>query len=185
MPMLSLTTEDDALFIARDIAGEKSLYVYEDKQFLIISSQINAIGAFGVRLDVNLCAFRDYFHSRHFLQHEATAFQNVRQMVPGSIEKIDVDTGKTLTKRVRSVNDLVSASLYEEYQGRTNDELAEILDGLLSDCVRQMVPADRRYASVISGGVDSSWSPPTSANTAIPTCWWQSTMSARTISVTS
>ena len=112
----------------------------KDKQFLIISSQINAIKAFGVRLDINLCSFQDYFHSRHFLQYEATAFRNVRQVVPYSIEKIDVNSGKTLTKRVRSVNDLVSARLYEEYQSRTNDELAEILDGLLSDCVRWSLP---------------------------------------------
>ena len=148
--------DEDCLSIVRDIAGEKSLYVYEDKKFLIIASQISAIRAFGVSMPLNLGALQDYFHSRHFLQRDATAFLNVRQLLPGTIEKFDIKSGKLILSTNRSLRDWVSPTMFEEYGKLGVDELAEILDGLISSCVRQMIPINRKYASVVSGGIDSS-----------------------------
>ena len=36
----------DKVYIARDIQGEKTLHLYEDKNFILVSSEINAIKIF-------------------------------------------------------------------------------------------------------------------------------------------
>lgn len=144
------------LSITRDPQGEKSLFLYEDREWTIISSQINAILAFIPSSEFNVDSLKDYFYTRHFLQVEDTAYKNIRQLVPGSVETLDLNSFQWTRKQVHSVFDWISEDTYNQYGNLSLDELAEELDSILAQCVKEMVPIDRKVASVLSGGIDSS-----------------------------
>ena len=51
---------------------------------------------------------------------------------------------------------MVSEKRMKELAIKTEDELVDELDQILEKCVSEMVSQDRKYASVLSGGIDSS-----------------------------
>tara|TARA_R110000868_G_scaffold155691_6_gene382182 strand:- start:54230 stop:55990 length:1761 start_codon:yes stop_codon:yes gene_type:complete len=144
------------IYFTRDMQGEKTLYLYEDDDFFIASSQIDAIKEFIPNLKINSDALKDYFHTRHFLQINRTAYQKVKQLKIGSTGCLDLSTMSYKIIHQEKVHDLVTETKMNQLNKLRESDLVEMLDDLLSQCVRQMVPTDRKFASVLSGGIDSS-----------------------------
>jgi asparagine synthase (glutamine-hydrolysing) len=146
----------DRITLARDFQGEKSLYVYEDKHLLVISSEIHPLRHLGIALDLDQQVLRDYFHTRHFMQRERTCYRNVRQLLPGAVENLDLSSMNWSQDKIINASSLVKKGRMRDLAQRTLDDLAEELDGILSKCAKEMVPTDRKFAAVLSGGIDSS-----------------------------
>lgn len=142
--------------ICRDVQGEKSLYIYEGPDFIIISSEINPILLIVPSLTPEAQVLRDYFHTRHFMFLERTIYREIRQLLPGSIETLDLMSMKWKRQRPEKLSDWISLSQMEAYSKCSMEELTDELDHLMATCVRQMIPENQKYASVVSGGVDSS-----------------------------
>lgn len=147
---------ENALYVVRDVQGEKSLYLYEDDEIIAISSEISAIQSLVPGLPINKQALRDYFRTRHFMLFSRTAFQGIRQILPGCVEcfKMAIGTWK-LAKQYR-LSDLIDHNRMEKNAGLSLDNLADELDALLIHAVKGMLPEQQCYAAVVSGGVDSS-----------------------------
>lgn len=144
------------LHLVRDVQGEKSLYIYEDAAQVIVASEPRAIRLLVPELSVDAQALRDYFRTRHLMLFERTVYDGVRQLRPGQRETLDLDAGTWSSGRQRRLRDWIDPSQMARNAGRSNESLADELDELLRRCVRQMLPVNRRYAAVVSGGVDSS-----------------------------
>jgi asparagine synthase (glutamine-hydrolysing) len=142
------------LHVARDVQGEKSLYVYEDERRLVVASEIRAIGSL-VPLALDRQALRDYFRTRHLMLFERTVRTAVREIGPGRVETLDLDTGKWSETAVLRLRDWIDPRRMAAHRRRAIDDVADELESVLTRCVREMIPA-RRYAAVVSGGVDSS-----------------------------
>ena len=83
--------EANTISLVRDIQGEKSLYIYEDNENIIISSEIRAIKKYGIKLKLRNEIFQNYFNTRHLMVHDQTAFHNLRQISPGSLETLSLN----------------------------------------------------------------------------------------------
>jgi asparagine synthase (glutamine-hydrolysing) len=146
---------DQSIYLSRDLQGEKSLYIYEDEKTIIASSEIQAIKQV-TSLELNRTVFSEYFRTRHFMQPTKTAYKRVRQLQPGATEQIKFNAFGIKLIKLLSKNSLIDASRIENNISRSNDDLADELDEILIKNTKEMIPNGHKYASIISGGVDSS-----------------------------
>ena len=148
--------EKNELFYSRDLQGEKSLYIYEDEDQIILSSQIDAIKVLVENLEINVDVLKDYFFTRHFLQQEKVAYKKIRQLGTGCLEVLNLNTMSIQHVQKNSCIELISKDKMDFLASKTIEELTGELDQILSKCVKEMVPNNRSFASVLSGGIDSS-----------------------------
>ncbi|NBY21188.1 asparagine synthetase B, partial [bacterium] len=147
--------KDNKLVISRDPQGEKTLFIFENKDFIFISSEMRPIErVFELELDSQV--LRDYFCTRHFMFESRTLFRDVRQLCPGQIEELDLGDFNWKSKGRLKLSHFIDPIAYHRNQQRTLDDLTDELDILLEKSVKEMVPTGRKFASVVSGGVDSS-----------------------------
>lgn len=144
------------LHICRDVQGEKSLYIYEDEDLLVVSTEVRAILSLVPNIPLDPQAFRDYFHTRHLMLFDRTVYKGIRIILPGYLKSFHLDSCTWSEKRVLKLSDWIEPARMHQNEKRSIDDLADELDWILSQCVRQMFPEGQRYAVVVSGGVDSS-----------------------------
>ena len=117
----------DKLIIARDMQGEKSLYIYEDKKIIIVSSEINAIKIYIKNLKIDNYWLQTYLNSRHFLQLENTIYENITIVQPGQIFEVN-KYNKIIHLNKIEIHHLVSENIYNYNSKRSEDDLIE--DGI-------------------------------------------------------
>ena len=144
------------LSIARDPQGEKLLYLFEDEQQVIVSSETRAILSLVPHLRPDPQPLRDYFRTRHLMLGGRTVYPGVRALAPGAFDTLDIDSGGWTHRRPVGLGEWIDPARMEAQRSRTPDSLVDELEALIDQCVREMLPRDRRYAAVVSGGVDSS-----------------------------
>lgn len=145
----------DRVIVARDLQGEKTLNVYEDKNLIIISSEINAIKVYIDNLKLDHYWLQTYFNTRHFLQFNNSIYKKVKIVQPGEILEINkLNQIKYLYRQ--EISNLVSEKLYNYNLKRKEHDLLEELEFLLRKNIKEMIPFKRSFCSIISGGVDSS-----------------------------
>jgi asparagine synthase (glutamine-hydrolysing) len=146
----------NVLACARDPQGEKSLYVFEDAELIIISSEIGPILSLVPQEKFNVQKLKDYFHTRHLMFLEGTIYPHIRQLLPGAFEIYNLSDKKWTYKQRWDIADLIDPDRMQANKERTMDDLVDECDEVLTACVKEMLPRERKYASVLSGGVDSS-----------------------------
>jgi len=146
---------EQKLSFTRDLGGEKSIYFYEDDAVIIASSSISAILTFKPDLRIDRQLLKDYFRTRHFMFFERTLYDSVVQIPPGCTRQLDLETFDWHEVDTQSIGSLISPERMDELSRRSDDQLVDELDDLLSRNLEQMIP-DRTFASVVSGGIDSS-----------------------------
>lgn len=151
-----LDMKERTINICRDVQGEKSLYIYEDSNFVVISSEIRPILSLIPSIKPDPQILRDYFHTRHFMFFERTLYPGIRQLLPGHIETINIDTMHWSKYCYQELSEWVDPDRMDKYSNLSIDVLSDELDSLIESCLRQMIPEQRKYAAVVSGGVDSS-----------------------------
>jgi asparagine synthase (glutamine-hydrolysing) len=144
------------LTFSRDTQGEKSLYIYEDDATIVVSSEIRSILILHPQAQVDMQTLRDYFRTRHLLTFDRTAFHSIRQIPPGATIRLNRKTYTWSTLAQSSMSEWIDPAIFEKNRSRSINDLADELDALMTEAVKEMLPEGRKYASVVSGGVDSS-----------------------------
>jgi asparagine synthase (glutamine-hydrolysing) len=140
--------ENDLMFCARDIAGEKPLYYSQQCDHFIIASEIKAILAYSGLTEIHLT---DDFRAFEYMTGAETLFEGIMSVLPGE---------QLLIRRMSSSRDDLERKNY----WNINDEIIEIpgdrvvdyLDELLHDAVRLRLRSDVPMGLYLSGGIDSS-----------------------------
>ncbi len=143
------------LYLARDVFGERTLYIYENEDLLLASSTLHGIEKYIGKLHIAEDLISSYFYTRHFLTYNSTVYKNVRQILPGTIEVYNV---RNYSKRVytyESIADYICSKQMQEYARANDEEMVEELDSTLDHVMKQMLPLHHSSVS-FSGGIDSS-----------------------------
>ena len=143
------------LIISRDPQGEKSLYIYENDKHIIISSEVNPIVQFTNDSEINNGILKSYFYSRHFLQFDKTIFKRIRNLEPGISTSLNLTTFKFTNLQDNSLHNHINENEFNRNLLRSENDLVEELDFLLKKNLKEMIPTNRNFASIVSGGIDS------------------------------
>ena len=144
------------IYISRDPQGEKSLYKFESSEFIIFSSEINPILKFTNKLSIDKEIFKSYFLSRHFIQFEKSIFKEIKNIQPGEFWEYSIIKKRLSKKKTFSVKSLIDQKKYNLNETKKEQDLVDELDCLLRENLTQMIPPNRNFCSILSGGIDSS-----------------------------
>ena len=140
------------LFLARDHAGIKPLYFYQDAEKLVFASEIKALLASDlIRPNPDMQAMSQYLRLGYFSE-DTTPYQNIRKLKPGHFIRVGL-TGAEIRQywNVRSFynND-------ERMPVTAGASPAEALDAFLKLSVERQMISDVPLGAFLSGGIDSS-----------------------------
>jgi asparagine synthase (glutamine-hydrolysing) len=152
--MFALALYDEnkrSLYLARDRAGEKPLFVWQTESRIVFASELKALFAlpeFPRRLDHSAL---EHYLAFGYVPRDLCMIAGVRKLLPGCALRYDVDTGRTHSWRYWDLPELDSHA-----GARTANDLADELHELLRNAVRRQLVADVPVGILLSGGVDSS-----------------------------
>jgi asparagine synthase (glutamine-hydrolysing) len=142
--------EKCALFIARDRLGIKPLYVYDNNESIVFSSEIRSLmGCSLVKKKIDKDSFVDYL--RYNTVHAPkTIIEGVKMLMPGHYIWVSDDEYKNepywdINKYINQKSDNQS---YEEIKIDVKDRLTK--------SVKRRLVADVPFGAFLSGGIDSS-----------------------------
>jgi asparagine synthase (glutamine-hydrolysing) len=139
------------LYLARDIVGEKTIYIYEDSEYYIASSTLGNILAFINNIQIDTNVLSGYLNTRHLLTFNKTIYKNIRQIQPGVCEVLDIPSQTHHQYTFENIYSYISDARYNYKYA----DLSEELDFLLNKCIREML-SQKRSSISFSGGIDSS-----------------------------
>lgn len=142
------STED--LIIARDHFGVKPLYIYQDENKLIFSSELKSFLNFDIKKEID---YKGIFNYLTFLWSpgERTAFAKVKKLLPGHYMKCKIDNFNQVKEVEFGSNDFSGI-----YSKKSEKELIDELDDLLNKAVRRQMLSDVPIGFFLSGGLDST-----------------------------
>jgi asparagine synthase (glutamine-hydrolysing) len=137
------------LFIARDRAGKKPLYFYNDANKIVFASELNCLKGL-LPLEINKDNFYHYMRLGVFYR-ELTPYKHVTELAAGTYLTIDCTTLEIKEKRWWDIRDF--------YQKSNNDSLEQSLEktnAFLHTAVkRRLESSDLEVGCFLSGGIDS------------------------------
>jgi asparagine synthase (glutamine-hydrolysing) len=140
------------LFLARDRAGEKPLFLRRDQNSLYFASELKALlanPALPRRIDPEAL---DCYLAMGFAPGADCILSGYEKLPPAHALNFDLRDGKTRKWRYWSVPD----QLPERNNGANAVQLLDELETLLEDAVARQMVADVPVGILLSGGVDSS-----------------------------
>ena len=150
-----LDTQNKTITICRDPQGEKSLFIYENSDHIIISSEISPILSFNPSISIEPQSLKDYFCTRHMMLFERTVYSGIKQLPPGQIQSLDLHSLKWEKPVQQTMADWIMADKMDSNETRSVEDLLDELEAIMEKCVLEMIPK-RPFATVVSGGIDSS-----------------------------
>lgn len=137
------------LFIARDRAGKKPLYIYQKDQELAFASELN-----GIKCICSPSINEDYFHHYTrlgvFYRH-MTPYQNVSEMLAGTWRRIKLSDLSYQEQRWFDIHDYYLKSCTDDF-----DTAKSKVDHLLHEAVKsRLMSSDLEVGAFLSGGIDS------------------------------
>ncbi len=141
--------QEQTLFLARDRAGKKPLYIYEYNRQIVFASELNCLKAL---LPLEICQENFYHYTRLGAFYKTlTPYKYVREMPAASY--LVVDCSNFTTREIKWWN------IHDYYLQRNNDSLEQALektDHLLNLAVkRRLESSDLEVGCFLSGGIDS------------------------------
>jgi asparagine synthase (glutamine-hydrolysing) len=137
------------LFIARDRAGKKPLYYFNNQKKFVFASELNCLKSM-VPVEIEPDHFLQYLRLGTFYRQN-TPYKNVTELTGGSFLIVDCDSLSVSKKRWWNINNF--------YLKRSEDSLEESLqktDDFLHTAVRRRLESsDLEVGSFLSGGIDS------------------------------
>ncbi len=138
---------ENTLLLARDRLGEKPLYLHAGNGHIAFASELNALGVLAP-LEVDSSAVAEALHCGfHF--GEATPYRHVREVQPGELLRIDLETRQFVSKRWFT---LLSELENKAEEAATLDEIEQALDAAVA---RTVTTAEVDVGCFLSGGLDS------------------------------
>lgn len=138
------------LFLIRDHLGIKPLYYAYSDRYLVWGSEIKVILASGVverRLDLNALS---QFLAWEYVPGEATLFQDIRKLKPGSRLEINLRQPSCQPEVFWDIPPVA------ENHNLSADDWQELVANQVKKSVQQQLVSDVPLGAFLSGGVDSS-----------------------------
>ena len=140
--------KNDHFILSRDSYGEKPLYIYENNDIYIFSSEIQAIIESGFYTkEIELKALYNYFRRGYFVGDDCI-YKGIKKLIPGNYMEIK-NFGR------HSISHTYKSQLYQMHFDNNNGYKKYIKDTLISACERRF-RADTDIGMLLSGGVDST-----------------------------
>jgi asparagine synthase (glutamine-hydrolysing) len=139
--------------LARDRAGKKPLFVYQDAERMLFASEIKSILAHpGANVAIDDGAVPLYF-VHGFVPHPRTIYRNIRHVEPGTLEVIAADGAVARRKYWQlTFPDVRREPLPPRSRRRTALEVRE----LVIAAVERRLMSDVPLGAFLSGGIDST-----------------------------
>jgi asparagine synthase (glutamine-hydrolysing) len=139
---------DDSFLLARDRFGMKPLYVYEDTNCIAFASELRTLlGLPGLDHALDPVGFQDLLAYRYNLAPH-TLFRHIRKLPAGHLLRFDGQRSQ--------VERYADLAIHPRDTGRSEGELLEQLDGLMTEAVRSQLMGEVPIGLLLSGGLDSS-----------------------------
>lgn len=141
--------QEQTLFIARDRAGKKPLYYFNDAQKFAFASELNCLKTI-VPLEIEHQNFYHYLHIGTFYR-SFTPYKNVAELTAGTALHINCKDFSITEKRWWNIQD--------QYLRQNKDDFETALqktDQMLQQAVKsRIVSSDLEVGCFLSGGIDS------------------------------
>lgn len=137
------------LFIIRDRIGIKPLYIYNNNEALIFSSEIKTILASGIKAELNKDLLSTFFAFKYMPQN-TTLFKGIEKLAPGTYLEID------LKSQAIATHTYWKPSSIDYFQKMDYKEAQDELYDLMESAVAFRTIADVPLGNFLSGGIDSS-----------------------------
>ena len=140
---------ENKLFIARDRAGEKPLYIYKDDKKIIFASELNCLQSL-LPLEIDLDNFSHYTRIGTFYR-QLTPYKNVTELEPGTFLFINPASFEIKKVKWWNVNDF-----YKKSSGDNLNTSLKRIDDLIHLAVKRRIESsDLEVGCFLSGGIDS------------------------------
>ncbi|MGA7388942.1 MAG: asparagine synthase (glutamine-hydrolyzing) [Pseudolabrys sp.] len=141
------------LHLIRDRLGIKPLFFAATKRGLWFASELKALVAAGVDLDIDPASVASFLRFG-YVPTPFSIFLGVEKLKPGEI--VSIDAHRAITRRQYwSLSDVAATGLANPWTGSDTDAEAALND-LLSDAVSAQMISDVPLGAFLSGGIDSS-----------------------------
>ena len=141
--------QEKKIFIARDRAGKKPLYYYNDGQKIIFASELNCLKGL-LPLQMNDDNFYHYLRLGSFYR-QLTPYKNVTELAAGSFLLIDCVSLKVEERNWWNIN-----KFYRQNHTDSFETSLEKTDTYLHTSIKRRVESsDLEVGSFLSGGIDS------------------------------
>ena len=142
-------TVNFTMYMARDRAGKKPLYVYNKAKTFVFSSELNVLYK-TCRPEIDYSALTDYLYVGHHYR-KATPYVFVNELENGHYLKINTQSGVC--------DDVCWFKIEDFYKTERRDDYTETvtqLDCILKNSVKRRIDSsDLDVGSFLSGGIDS------------------------------
>ena len=139
------------LVLARDRAGKKPLYVYQDRRRLVFGSEIKAIAAHpDVRVEIDETQVAPYF-TYGYVPHPATFYRGVTQVDPAGLVIVDA-SGRVESRRYWQLHFPDAGQEIRVDRQTARERVRE----LVTDAVSRRLVSDVPLGAFLSAGIDST-----------------------------
>lgn len=146
--MVIYDRKENTVVFTRDRLGKKPLFLFENEELIVFSSEIKFLHAFkNIPLEINQESLLNFL-SLQYIPGPQTIYRNVRQIRPAELFKYDLNKNQGETTTYWNMFDHV---------GKRKDipEIEEI-DKLLETSIKYRLIANVDIGLLLSGGIDSS-----------------------------
>jgi asparagine synthase (glutamine-hydrolysing) len=152
--MFALSLYDDekrVLYLARDRAGEKPLFVRTTPSHIVFASELKALFELPeLPRKLNLHALEHYL-AFGYVPRDLCIIDGIAKLLPGTMLRYDVATGSIRSWRYWELPEYDRSA-----STRSADDLTDELHELLRAAVSRQMVADVPVGILLSGGIDSS-----------------------------
>ena len=151
-------TRTNTLTLARDRAGKKPLYVWQDTHRVVFGSEMKAILAHpDLRIEIDEEALPYYF-IYGYVPHPRTVYRGVRQIEPGTVESFGRDRKATARRYWQLTFPDVRTSSPQALKPAPSARasVATRVRELVTAAVERRLMSDVPLGAFLSGGIDST-----------------------------
>jgi asparagine synthase (glutamine-hydrolysing) len=145
---------DRTLLLARDRFGMKPLYVYEDGDVFMFTSEIKALRPW-VSLALDQFSISSYLLKFGGPTQGFTFYQGLKSVPPGGVVRYS-GSGPSTQGRYTRLPDFWNRESQQSLAAMSTGAVVDQMDALLSESVNKHMFADVPVGAFCSGGVDSS-----------------------------
>ena len=138
----------NTIFIARDRAGKKPIYLYQKDRTVVFSSELNALKK-NVPLEIDYPTLDKYL--KGCIYGSYTPYLDVTEIEAGSFCTVDCDSLEVVERRWWRIGDQ-----YQQEKIMGLDDSIQLLDQGLKNAVKtRLLQSDLEVGTFLSGGIDS------------------------------
>lgn len=136
-----------AIWLVRDIAGQKPLYYLASKNIFAVASEAKAFRELPIQLEITHASENEFYEAFQH-HHKSTLYKNVYQVLPAHIVKYDLTSGKIHEREYWRPS-------FGGFVG-TFADAAEELESLIRKSVGSHSNAEVKHGLYLSDGLDSN-----------------------------